>query len=343
MEDVEIPNETASSAAARLDPTLRHIVATLGGDIAISPPDDLSRGGSARIAPTGGGVEGWYQCTTIRPGFSIVTTDASYDAETDCEIVGGDSLKFHFKLSGTSIIGGCGAGEISVGPGSFSFLVQPTDSTKIERLPARTRERSVTLICAHGFIRDLLGPYARQLPSELSDYLASPPSGLSLHSVPLSSAMRGAAEDLIAPRQSQALQSMMTEARSLELLHLAINRLIESDAAAVLVRSRDRKRIRELCDLLSTDTAATLSLGQLCKLLAWNETQLTQCFKRVTGQTISEYRQQLRMERALRALRQTELSVTEIALDAGYEHPANFATAFKRTYGYSPRDARLRG
>ena len=35
-----------------------------------------------------------------------------------------------------------------------------------------------------------------------------------------------------------------------------------------------------------------------------------------------------------------EASITEIALTVGFEHPSNFAKAFKRTFGYSPTSVR---
>jgi len=54
----------------------------------------------------------------------------------------------------------------------------------------------------------------------------------------------------------------------------------------------------------------------------------------------SSYRQRLRLDQARRRLGTTDLSISEIAFDAGYEHASNFATAFKRTFGFSPKEAR---
>lgn len=46
------------------------------------------------------------------------------------------------------------------------------------------------------------------------------------------------------------------------------------------------------------------------------------------------------MRVALHALQTTDRSITEIAFDAGYEYAGNFATAFRRTFGFAPRTVR---
>jgi transcriptional regulator GlxA family with amidase domain len=46
------------------------------------------------------------------------------------------------------------------------------------------------------------------------------------------------------------------------------------------------------------------------------------------------------MESALHLVRTTMLSMIEIGLEAGYEHPASFTRAFKAAFGVSP--ARMR-
>jgi AraC-like DNA-binding protein len=44
------------------------------------------------------------------------------------------------------------------------------------------------------------------------------------------------------------------------------------------------------------------------------------------------------MERAMVMIRSGRLPITQIALEVGYDHPANFSTAFRRHFGVAPRD-----
>jgi AraC-like DNA-binding protein len=46
------------------------------------------------------------------------------------------------------------------------------------------------------------------------------------------------------------------------------------------------------------------------------------------------------MDRAYERLNKTDESIARVAFDAGYDHPSNFATAFKRVFGVSPRAVR---
>ena len=47
-----------------------------------------------------------------------------------------------------------------------------------------------------------------------------------------------------------------------------------------------------------------------------------------------------RIERAMNVLRLEDVSVTELSLELGYDHPQNFARAFRRRVGLSPRQYR---
>jgi AraC-like DNA-binding protein len=90
-----------------------------------------------------------------------------------------------------------------------------------------------------------------------------------------------------------------------------------------------------LCAILESVESGNLSIGQRSMLLACKETQVMECFKQVTGATISSYRHRLRMGLAMRRLCESDDSITQVAFDAGYEFPSNFAAAFKRTFGFS--------
>jgi AraC-like DNA-binding protein len=46
------------------------------------------------------------------------------------------------------------------------------------------------------------------------------------------------------------------------------------------------------------------------------------------------------MEQAKKLLETTPLSVTQIALEVGYEYASNFTTAFRRHFGITPKSAR---
>jgi AraC-like DNA-binding protein len=158
--------------------------------------------------------------------------------------------------------------------------------------------------------------------------------------MPLPQQIRLLAEDLINVRCSP-FERLLREARSLELLSVALIHLTQSSEMPPL-RDRDHERVRQICLTIESEGSDLHSIKDLSRLVAWNETQMMDCFKRITGTTISSYRQRHRMQAAIARLRESDVSITELAFDLGYEHPGNFATAFKKTFGFSPKAARGR-
>jgi AraC-like DNA-binding protein len=69
--------------------------------------------------------------------------------------------------------------------------------------------------------------------------------------------------------------------------------------------------------------------------LALSRRSFTRSFRRQTGMSFAEWRQQACLLVALPRLAAGE-SVTTLALDLGYDSPAAFATMFKRRLGLSP-------
>ncbi|WP_246623719.1 helix-turn-helix transcriptional regulator [Sphingomonas colocasiae] len=280
---------------------------------------------------------GWSRGATIRPGFSIVLTEVDHLAHEHYAFLSHDHLKLHCKLDGSSLIRDDAEHSSAVESGRLSFLVQPMHTVKHEIVKPDTRTRAVTMVCSRDFLRELI-PDSEDLPSILLDYLRGPVNQFCHRDAPLPLPMRAIVEDML-QLQSDRMADLMLEAKALELLYLSLRQL-SGDGATDPVRPKSRQKVLELCEILQSGEGAAMSIAQLCRQLAWNETQMMESFKQVTGMTISGYRQRARMDEALRQLRTTDRSVTEIAFDAGYEHSSNFATAFKRIFGFSPKMAR---
>ena len=69
--------------------------------------------------------------------------------------------------------------------------------------------------------------------------------------------------------------------------------------------------------------------------LGFNRRSFTRLFPRETGMSFAEWRRQACLAVALQRLSAGD-AVTDIALDLGYESPANFSTMFKRALGAPP-------
>ena len=78
------------------------------------------------------------------------------------------------------------------------------------------------------------------------------------------------------------------------------------------------------------------SIELLAERLGIGRRQLERRFKVDVGLSPAEYRQKLRLERASWLLRHTDLDVTEVALECGFQDGASFARALRRGTGVSP-------
>ena len=68
-----------------------------------------------------------------------------------------------------------------------------------------------------------------------------------------------------------------------------------------------------------------------------NRRSLQRHFKRRFGVTIADFLREARLQRAHKALSEDGVSIAMAAFMAGYTSPPNFATAFRRAYGVSPK------
>lgn len=94
-----------------------------------------------------------------------------------------------------------------------------------------------------------------------------------------------------------------------------------------------------LCELLQSPQAASLSLAEMARQVGSNPVSLQQIARETLGMTVFEYLREQGLLRAREALAQGQ-AVTAAAELAGYASPANFATAFKRRFGLTPRQVR---
>jgi len=93
-------------------------------------------------------------------------------------------------------------------------------------------------------------------------------------------------------------------------------------SAAILFIHRHLGEPITLADAANT---VHLSTGYFCEL-----------FKNSTGQNFKSYLIDLRMRNACRLLANTDMSVTDICFDCGFESFSNFMRTFKARYGTSP-------
>ncbi|MFK4822635.1 AraC family transcriptional regulator [Ochrobactrum quorumnocens] len=95
------------------------------------------------------------------------------------------------------------------------------------------------------------------------------------------------------------------------------------------------RRLKRLADTLLDDPSLRLNLEEWGARVGASNRTLTRLFQRETGMSLGRWRQQLHVGLALQRLADGE-SVTNIAIDLGYESPSAFIAMFRRMLGTTP-------
>jgi AraC family transcriptional regulator len=118
--------------------------------------------------------------------------------------------------------------------------------------------------------------------------------------------------------------------------------LLELVAAASRLREQkgnDHQRARwleEARERIHAELAARPSLSGLAEAVGVHPVTLARAFRRAFGCTVGEYIRNLRLERAAHQLTETEMSLAEIALEAGFSDQSHFSNLFRHRTGLPP-------
>lgn len=107
--------------------------------------------------------------------------------------------------------------------------------------------------------------------------------------------------------------------------------------------ARADARLARVLDHMEAHVEQPASREDLAALAGVTVRQLERLFARHVGEGLAAHYLRLRTQRAMRMLRSTGLSVTEIAFACGFASASHFSSAFRRLYGQSPRAAREDG
>ena len=138
------------------------------------------------------------------------------------------------------------------------------------------------------------------------------------------------------------LQSLQLSEIAIHLLRRAIENVTipfsvcPVPACRFLAHESEREKIMEARRIVETTIDKPLTIKELSRKVAMNECYLKKGFKTLTGKTINEYQQELRISKAKELLQQQGQTVSEVAGVLGYSSISHFSTAFKKATGMKP-------
>jgi len=103
------------------------------------------------------------------------------------------------------------------------------------------------------------------------------------------------------------------------------------------------QRIDRVIDHVRRNLHRPVKLAELANVACLSEFHFHRIFTAISGETLNNFTNRLRLEKAARLLRYSAQSLTDIALECGFSSSATFSRAFRSGYDTSPSQFRKSG
>ena len=99
-------------------------------------------------------------------------------------------------------------------------------------------------------------------------------------------------------------------------------------------------RLLRVLDHIDTHLAETLDLEDLAAIACFSPFHFHRIFRGMTGEPLAGYIRRRRLERAAEKLLESDISITDLAFETGFESAEGFTRAYKARFGLSPSEYR---
>ena len=238
------------------------------------------------------------------------------------------------NLDGHGFVAGRG-GKTEFAPNTVGFYFR-TDEPLTAKRAAGEQHQFLTVEYSCPFLaKQLAGAEAMLHPIVRAAVQGKPQQLVSGTTQRLTAAQQQLIATLRQPPVYAAAQPVWYQCKALE---LAVTFLVQPEEELFCTRQQRlaQERVEQVIFLLKQNLAEPPTLEELGRKIGCSHFYLSRIFSSHTGQTITQYLRQLRMEQAAELLRAGEHNVTEVALEVGYNSLSHFSAAFHEAFGCCP-------
>ncbi len=123
------------------------------------------------------------------------------------------------------------------------------------------------------------------------------------------------------------------------LLELAVELICRKDPNSIQLEPRGKLRassLRRVFDYLNDQLHESPSLEELADIAGYSPFHFARLFKSTVGVSPHQYLTKQRIQRAQFLLARSDLSITTVATDLGFDSSSHFAAAFRQAVGVTP-------
>ncbi|MFD0620237.1 helix-turn-helix domain-containing protein [Paenibacillus sp. GCM10027629] len=139
-------------------------------------------------------------------------------------------------------------------------------------------------------------------------------------------------------RLKQLLQQQNTELLEFQLRHYIMEILLHIlHHPQLVVQSQNMHTYtQQLKERLLQNPSARYAIGQLAGEMGLSESHFYRVFRETNGQSPTAYMERVRMDYACQLLKESKMSITDVAMELGFKTSQHFATVFKKMIGLTP-------
>lgn len=104
---------------------------------------------------------------------------------------------------------------------------------------------------------------------------------------------------------------------------------------------KTKRIVYEIINYIDVNLLNIKDLSEIAEELGYNYSYISRIFTIETGLSIQEYHNKKRFEKAVELLKESELSITQIAENLQYQSIHSFSRAFRKNFGISPTEYQL--
>ena len=221
--------------------------------------------------------------------------------------------------------------------GQFNLLAAPSISKINWFDPANSHVETLDIHFSPSYLQGLGEDFPELMRWMNKKELASTFSPMSATLTPIMVRML---QGIIDCPYTDDLRRTYLQSKTAVLLLLSLEQLVSHPAkqpsSDIALRKYDLEKLYEAREFLLHNIENPPTLKQLAHKVGLNEFKLKKGYKQVFGTTIFGDFNKVRMEEAKHYLLETDKSISDISLLAGYDDPPNFIRAFKHYFGTSP-------
>ncbi|WP_337104194.1 response regulator [Paenibacillus sp. YIM B09110] len=151
-------------------------------------------------------------------------------------------------------------------------------------------------------------------------------------------------EDIVGTASSRAEHNVIHSAKLLKTWsHIILDALLENEILQPMhIGENHQQLVHKIHSYIEQNLGKNVTLQSIGDSVYLNGIYLSQIYKEITGENLSEYILRARMEKAKALLEKSGSKIYEITEMVGYQSPQHFIRTFKKYYGVTPEIYRRR-